>query len=377
MGTNLSGVADFTKGCDAIVTIRDLPKAKSFGTKRGFLTLMKTNSLRVVCLLATIFAALYSASAQTKLNAAGSTFAALIMERWSEEFGKTNPNVQIIYLAVGSGIGVTNFMEGIVDFAASDAAMTDEQIAKVKQGVVLIPFTAGTIVLAYNLPGVDSLKLSREAYSGIFLGKITKWNDPAIAKTNEGVKLPDTAITVCERSDASGTTYVFTKHLSTISPDFKTQVGEGTTVTWPTGSPARGNGGIATLVKQTPGAIGYVEYAYAKDSNLNVAQLQNKSGAFVSATIESGTVALNTTQFPTDMLRAWPSDPDGQNAYPIATFSWLLLYKKYESREVEDALKKFVAYGLSDGQKFANELGYIPLPKDIAGKSAAALGTIE
>ena len=339
---------------------------------------MKISSFRVALSLAAVFAAAFSAKAQfTKLNAAGSTFAALIMQRWSEEFSKANPNIQVIYFAVGSGTGITNFTEGIVDFAASDAAMTDEQIAKVKEGVVLIPFTAGSIVLAYNLPGLESLKLSREAYSGIFLGKITKWNDPAIARTNEGVKLPDTAITVCGRSDGSGTTFVFARHLSTISPDFKSQVGEGTTVTWPTGITARGNGGVAGLVKQTPGAIGYIEYGYAKDSQLSFAQLQNKSGAFVTATPESGAATLNTTQFSGDSLRAWPSDPDGKDAYPIATFSWLLLYKKYDSKEVWEALKKFVTYSLSDGQKFANELGYIPLPKDVAGKSEAALGSIE
>ena len=339
---------------------------------------MKISSFRVALLLVAVFAAAFSAKAQfTKVNAAGSTFAALIMQRWSDEFSKANPNVQIIYLAVGSGIGVSNFMEGIVDFAASDAAMTDEQIAKVKQGVVLIPFTAGSIVLAYNLPGVESLKLSREAYSEIFLGKITKWNDPAIAKTNEGVKLPDTAITVCERSDGSGTTFVLAKHLSTISPDFKAQVGEGTTVTWPTGVTARGNGGIAALVKKTPGAIGYIEYGYAKDGNLSFAELQNKSGVFVAATPESGATTLSTTQFPFNDLRAWPSDPDGKDAYPITSFSWLLLYKKYDSKEVWEALKKFVTYTLSEGQKFATELGYIPLPKDVVGKSVAALGSIE
>jgi phosphate transport system substrate-binding protein len=339
---------------------------------------MKFSSFRVALSLVAVFAATFSAQAQfTKLNAAGSTFAALIMDRWGEEFSKTNPNVEIIYLAIGSGGGIANFTEGIVDFAASDAAMTDEQIAKVKQGVVLIPFTAGSIVLAYNLPGVESLKLSREAYSGIFLGKITKWNDAAIAKTNEGVKLPDTPITVCERSDASGTTFVFTKHLSVINPDFKSQVGEGTTVTWPTGVSGRGNGGVAALVKQKPGAIAYVEYGYAKQNNLSFAQLENKSGAFVAATLASGLVTLNTTQFPADSLRAWPSDPDDKDAYPIATFSWLLLYKKYDSKEVSDTVKKFVTYTLSDGQKFADELGYIPLPKDVAGKSAAALKSVE
>jgi phosphate transport system substrate-binding protein len=363
--------------CYTIVTIRDLLQTKSFGTKRGLLALMKINSFSVALSLVVASVGLYSASAQTKLNAAGSTFAALIVDRWSEEFSKANPNVQIIYLAIGSGGGIANFTEGIVDFAASDAAMNDEQIAKVKQGVVLIPFTAGSVVLAYNLPGIESLKLSREAYSGIFLGKITKWNDPAIATTNQGAKLPDTAITVCERSDSSGTTFVFTKHLSAINPDFKTQIGEGTTVTWPTSVSGRGNGGVAALVKQKPGSIGYVEYGYAKENNLSFAQLQNKSGAFVAATLASGTVTLNTTQFPTDSLRAWPSDPDDKDAYPIATFSWFLLYKKYGSKEVGDALKKFVAYSLSDGQKFADELGYIPLPKDVVGKSEAALKSIE
>jgi phosphate transport system substrate-binding protein len=339
---------------------------------------MKFSSFRVALSLVAVIAATFSAKAQfTKLNAAGSTFAALIMDRWSEEFSKTNPDVEIIYLAIGSGGGIANFTEGIVDFGVSDAAMTDEQIAKVKQGVVLIPFTAGSIVLAYNLPGVESIKLSREAYSGIFLGKIIKWSDPAIAKTNEGVKLPDTPVTVCERSDASGTTFVFTKHLSVINPDFKSQIGEGTTVTWPTGVSGRGNSGVAALVKQKPGAIGYVEYGYAKENNLNFAHLQNKSGAFVAATVASGTVTLNSTQFPTDSLRAWPSDPDDKDAYPIATFSWLLLYKKYDSKKVSDALKKFVTYSLSDGQKFADELGYIPLPKDVIGKSFAALKSVE
>jgi phosphate transport system substrate-binding protein len=343
----------------------------------SLLSLMKINSLRVALTLVAVSAAAYSASAQTKLNGAGATFPAPLYQRWIAEFTKANPNVQINYQAVGSGTGITNFTQGIVNFAGSDAAMTDEQIAKVKQGVVLIPATAGSIVLAYNLPGVESLKLSREAYSGIFVGKITKWNDPTIAKANEGVKLPDTAITVCERSDGSGTTFVFTKHLCAISPDFKTQVGEGTTVTWPTGVAGKGNDGVTALIKQTPGAIGYVEYGYAKNNKLTFAQLQNKSGAFVAATAESGAATLNSTQFPSEILRAWPSDPDAKDAYPISTFTWLLLYKKYDNKENLDVLKKFVTYGLSDGQKFADELGYIPLPKEVAAKSEAALKSVE
>ena len=338
---------------------------------------MKINSFRVALLLVAVSAAAYSASAQTKLNGAGATFPAPLYQRWIAEFTKANPNVQINYQAVGSGTGITNFTQGIVNFAGSDAAMTDEQIAKVKQGVVLIPATAGSIVLAYNLPGVENLKLSRDAYVGIFLGKITKWNDPTIAKANEGAKLPDTAITVCERSDGSGTTFVFTKHLSAISPDFKTQVGEGTTVTWPTGVAGKGNDGVTALIKQTPGAIGYVEYGYAKNNKLTFAQLQNKSGAFVAATAESGAATLNSTQFPPEILRAWPSDPDAKEAYPISTFTWLLLYKKYDNKEILGALKKFVTYGLSDGQKFADELGYVPLPKEVAAKSEAALKSVE
>jgi phosphate transport system substrate-binding protein len=338
---------------------------------------MKTNSFRVALSLVAAFAVVYSTSAQTKLSGAGATFPAPLYQRWIAEFGKANPGIQINYQAVGSGTGITNFTQGIVDFGGSDAAMTDEQIAKVKQGVVLVPATAGSIVLAYNLPGVETLKLSREAYAGIFLGKITKWNDPTIAKANAGVKLPDTAITVCERSDGSGTTFVFTKHLSAINPDFKSQVGENTTVTWPVGVAGKGNDGVTALVKQTPGAIGYVEYGYAKNNKLSFAELENRSGAFVAATPESGAATLNATQFPADNLRAWPSDPDGKDAYPISTFTWLLLYKKYDKKEVLEPLKKFIAYGLTDGQKFAGELGYIPLPKEVVGKCEAALKSVE
>src|ERR1700724_2126605 len=325
---------------------------------------MKTNSFRVALSLVVVSAAPYCASAQTKLNGAGATFPAPLYQRWIAEFTKANPNVQINYQAVGSGTGIPNFTQGIVNFAGSDAAMTDEQIAKVKQGVVLIPATAGNIVLAYNLPGVENLKLSRDAYAGIFLGKITKWNDPTIAKANEGVKLPDTAITVCERSDGSGTTFVFTKHLSTISPDFKTQVGEGTTVTWPTGVAGKGNDGVTALIKQTPGAIGYVEYGYAKNNKLTYAQLQNKSGAFVAATTASGTATLATTQFPPNLLRAWPSDPDGKECYPIATFTWLLIYQKYDNVQLAEAVKKFVNWGLAEGKKFSEEFGYILLLRE-------------
>jgi len=317
------------------------------------------------------------AHAATELQGAGATFPAPLYQRWIAEHTKSTPDIQINYQAVGSGAGIKQFTQNLVAFGASDAAMKDDEIAAVKQGVVLIPATAGSIVLAYNLPGVENLKLSREAYVGIFLGKIKKWSDPAIAKTNEGVKVPVTAITVCERSDGSGTTFVFTKHLSTISPEFKDQVGEGTSVTWPTGVAGKGNDGVTALVKQTPGAIGYIEYGYAVHNKIPFAALQNRSGAFVTATTASGKATLATTRFPPDLLRAWPSDPEGKEAYPIATFTWLLLYKKYDNASVGEAVRKFVNFGLTDGQKFAEELGYIPLPKEVAGKCLEALKTVQ
>ena len=319
----------------------------------------------------------WSASAATQLQGAGATFPAPLYQRWIAEYTKGNPDLQINYQGVGSGAGIKQFTQNLVSFGASDAAMTDKEIAAVKQGVVLIPATAGSIVLAYNLPGVENLKLSREAYVGIFLGKITKWNDAAIAKTNEGVNLPNLAITVCERSDGSGTNFVFTKHLSAISPDFKDKVGEGTSVTWPTGVAGKGNDGVTALIKQNKGAIGYVEYGYAKNNKLSFAALQNKAGEFATATTASGAATLATTQFPPNLLRAWPSDPDGKDCYPIATFTWLLLYQKYDTAQTAEAVKKFVNWGLADGQKFSEELGYIPLPKEVVDKDLEALKTVQ
>jgi phosphate transport system substrate-binding protein len=361
-----------------IVTIERLLKEKNLMTGGGSKPRMK-NSKASVLLVATLAAnfLLWSASAATPLQGAGATFPAPLYQRWIAEYTKGNPDVQINYQGVGSGAGIKQFTQNLVSFGASDAAMTDAEIKAVKQGVVLIPATAGSIVLAYNLPGVENLKLSREAYVGIFLGKITKWNDPAITKANAGAKLPATAITVCERSDGSGTTFVFTKHLSAISPAFKDQVGEGTSVTWPIGVAGKGNDGVTALIKQTPGAIGYIEYGYAQHNKLPFAALQNKSGEFVTATTASGGATLATTQFPADLLRAWPSDPDGKESYPIATFTWLLLYKNYDNTSIGEAVKKFVNFGITDGQKFAEDLGYIPLPKEVVDKNLEALKTVQ
>jgi phosphate transport system substrate-binding protein len=348
-----------------------------FRPVKVLLKTMKTTSSRFAGLIALIAISPLSVQAATQLLGAGATFPAPLYQRWIAEFSKAHPDVQINYQGVGSGAGIKQFTDGLVTFGASDAAMTDEQIAKVKQGAVLIPATAGSIVLAYNLPGVTTLKLSRDAYVGIFLGKITKWSDPAIAKANPGVKLPGLNIQACERSDASGTNFVFTQHLCAISPDFANQVGKGTSVNWPVGVAGQGNDGVTALIKQTPGSIGYVEYGYATNNNIPFAELENKSGNFVKATPESGAATLNSTVFPPNILRAWPADPTLQDAYPIATFTWLLLYKTYSDQTKWAALKEFVKYGLTDGQKLSNSLGYIPMPAEVVQKCMAALDSIK
>jgi phosphate transport system substrate-binding protein len=337
---------------------------------------MKFASLITIAVAAAASAILATPARAQQLSGAGASFPAPLYQRWAVEYNKLHSNVQVNYQSVGSGAGVKQFTQGTVDFAASDAAMSDEEIAKVKQGVVMIPATAGSIVVAYNLPEVKDLKLSRDAYVGIFLGKVKKWNDPAIAKDNSGVTLPDTPINVAYRSDGSGTTFVFTKHLAAISKDFADEVGVDKSVTWPVGAGGKGNEGVTALIKQTPGTVGYVEYGYAVNNGLSMASLQNKSGNFVKPTDESGAATLASVQFP-ENLRVWPEDPSGPNDYPIATFTWLLLYKKYSDSAKLSALKDFVTYGVTDGQKFSSELGYIPLPAAVVDKSKAALASIE
>jgi len=317
-----------------------------------------------------------SSQAAVQLSGAGASFPAPLYQRWAVEYNKLHPDVQVNYQSVGSGAGVKQFTAGTVDFAASDAAMTDAEIAKVPRGVVMVPATAGSIVIAYNLPGVTDLKLSRDAYVGIFLGKITNWNDPAIAKANPDAKLPDLPINVAYRSDGSGTTFVFTKHLSAVSKDFADQVGSDKTVPWPVGAGGKGNEGVTALIKQAPGTVGYVEYGYAANNGLAMAQLENKSGKFIKPTAESGAATLASVVFPPN-LRIWPEDPTGADAYPIATFTWLLLYQQNPDAAKLAALKDFVKWGLTDGQKYAPELGYIALPAPVVQKDMAALDTVK
>jgi phosphate transport system substrate-binding protein len=332
---------------------------------------------KIIISLAAVWAGLFpGAAAAQQLSGAGATFPAPLYQRWAVEYNRQAPAVRVNYQSVGSGAGVSNFLQGVVDFGASDAAMTDAEMAKSPRGAVLVPATAGSIVLAYNLDGVPSLQLTRAALAGIYLGTVTRWNDPAIAAANPDAALPDLPIRVAYRSDGSGTTFVFTQHLAAISPEFDDQVGFDKSVTFPVGVGGKGNEGVTALVKQSRGAIGYVEFGYAEQNGLSVASLENKSGKFVAPTPESGAAALASVEMP-DNLRVWPVDPAAPEAYPITTFSWLLLYQKYDDAAKLRALKDFVTYSLTDGQSFAVELGYIPLPESVVAKAQAALATVE
>jgi phosphate transport system substrate-binding protein len=313
------------------------------------------------------------------LVGAGASFPAPLYQRWFSDLTQQYPKVRINYQSVGSGAGVQQFTAGTVDFGASDTAMKDEEIQKVgdaKGGVLLLPMTAGSIVLAYNLPEVTGeLKLPRQVYTDILLGKIKTWNDPAIAKANPGVQLPNQNITVVHRSDGSGTTAVFTQHLSAISPEWKSKVGNDKTVQWPTGVGAKGNEGVTAQLQQTKGAIGYVEYGYAKNNNLKFASLENKSGKFVAPSDESASKTLESVELP-ENFRAFITDPEGPDSYPVVTYTWLLVHKNYPDPDKAKAVEAMVEYGLTEGQKVAPTLGYVPLPKNVAEKVAAAADQI-
>ncbi|HTQ58261.1 MAG TPA: phosphate ABC transporter substrate-binding protein PstS [Bryobacteraceae bacterium] len=312
-----------------------------------------------------------------KLQGAGASFPAPIYSKWFKSYSESHPGVQIDYQSVGSGSGIKSFIDKTVDFGASDAAMTPEEIGRVDPalGVQLLPMTAGSIVITYNLPDVKELKLSRKAYSDIFLGTVKKWNDPLIAKANPGVKLPDSPINVVVRADSSGTTFVFTQHLSAISPDFAKGPGASKMPNWPVGTRSKGNEGVTASVKTTPGSIGYIEYGYAMSQSMPMAILENKSGEFVAPTTASGQAALASAQLPENLI-AWVSDPAPKDAYPIATYTWLLVNKKYPKDKLA-VLQDLLKYCLGDGQKLAEPLGYIPLPASVVEKDLAAVNTLQ
>jgi phosphate transport system substrate-binding protein len=313
--------------------------------------------------------------ATIQLSGSGASFPAPLYSKWFKAFNKLHPNVQIDYQSIGSGGGKTNVIQKKVDFGASDAAMSPEEMAKVDVGVQLLPMTAGSIVLAYNLEGVDNLKLSRSAYVDIFLGKVKKWNSPEIAKTNPGATLPDSEINVVVRADGSGTSYVFSQHMSAISEEFKKSPGTNTQPNWPVGTKAAKNDGVAAAITKSAGSIGYMEYGFAKLNKIKMASLENKAGKFVEPTISSGQAALAGAKLPEDLI-AWVPDPDGDTSYPIVTYTWIICYKKYEDAKKVAALKEVLTYSLTDGQKESEAMGYIPLPGSVVEKVKAAMANI-
>ena len=315
------------------------------------------------------------------LQGAGATFPAPLYKKWIAEYRNVEPATAIDYKVVGSGEGIKRFLDDSVDFGASDAAMTDDQIALAKHGAVLVPATAGMIVLAYNLPGLNGpLKLNRDTYVALLMGKIPRWNDARIQATNSGLNLPDREIILVARQDSSGTTFALTNHLSAVSPLWRDRgPGTGKVVSWPNNTMmVRGNEGVASRVKLSVGSIGYVEYSFAKQLGMPTAQLENKEGRFVvpSDSVGEATLAANLNRMPAN-LRVFIPDPDGADSYPIVTFSWLLLKEKSGNPAKQEALKRFVKWGLSEGQRFSNDLGFIRLPVDVAERSRVALNRVQ
>jgi len=311
------------------------------------------------------------------INGAGATFPYPIYSKWFDEYQKTHPNVRINYQSIGSGGGIKQLTEQTVFFGASDGPMTDAQLHAAHGAILHFPTVLGGVVPVYNVEGVTApLRFSGSLLAGIYLGKVTKWNDPAIAKLNPGVKLPPNDIAVVHRSDGSGTTYIFCDFLSKVSSDFKQKVGVATSVSWPAGVGAKGNEGVSGLVRQTPGAIGYVELIYALQNKITFGDVQNSAGKFVTASLESVTAAAAGVTMPDD-FRVSITNADGADAYPIASFTWMLLYQHPTDKARSAAMVDFLKWALSDGQKFAPGLGYAPLPQPVIAKEMQALANIQ
>jgi phosphate transport system substrate-binding protein len=320
----------------------------------------------------------------TLLQGAGATFPSILYQQWFERYQNAHPNRVIAYAAVGSGEGVRRFIgagvedEDRVDFGASDAAMSDDDMAKVPGGVILVPATAGSVALAYNLPDLPAdLRLSRQVYAGIFLGEIQHWNDPRIAKTNPGVKLPNLTIVTVVRQDSSGTTFAFTKHLDAVSETWRSRYGAANLIDWP-GSAMRatGNEGVAGRIKQSVGSIGYVGDEFARRAGLRTALLENHAGHFVAPSEKSAASALDEVQLPENM-RAYVPDPAGLESYPIVTLTWILLRRSYDDQQKGTELREMFRWCLTDGQQYAAGLGYVPLPAGIVRRSLSALNRLQ
>ena len=324
-----------------------------------------------------LFALVQPASAQTLINGAGATFPYPIYSKWFDEYAKVDPEVRFNYQSIGSGGGIKQISSRTVDFGASDGPMTDEQLKQAPSELLHIPTVLGAVVATYNLPGNPKLSFTPDMLADIFLGKITKWNDARIAAANSGVQLPDQPILVVHRSDGSGTTYIWVDYLSKVSPEWQQKVGKGTSVNWPVELGGKGNEGVAGQVKNTPGALGYVELAYAVKNKMPVASVKNADGKFVEPTIASTTAAAAgaAKSMPADFRVSLTNAP-GEEAYPIASFTWLLVYKDQPNELKGRALAKFLWWMSHEGQKYADDLLYAPLPQPVVKQVEAKIRQI-
>jgi phosphate transport system substrate-binding protein len=310
---------------------------------------------------------------QTTLSGAGATFPYPMYSKWFSEYHKLHSDIEINYQSIGSGGGIRQVIEGTVEFGASDMPMTDDQLkeaqAKLKTNILNIPTVLGADVPAYNIPGVSGeLKFTPEVLAGIFLGHISKWNDKAIASANPGVNLPDQAIVVVHRSDGSGTTFIWTDYLSKVSPEWKSQVGSGTSVKWPVGLGGKGNEGVAGSIRQLPGSIGYVELIYAVQNHIPYGSVKNAEGTFLKASLEGVTAAAASVKnIPAD-FRVSITNAPGKDAYPISSFTWLLIPAQSKDAAKGKILADFLNWMVSDGQKMTSALSYAPLPENVAQK---------
>jgi phosphate transport system substrate-binding protein len=307
-----------------------------------------------------------AASAQSLMNGAGATFPYPIYSKWFDEYAKVEPGIRFNYQSIGSGGGIRQISERTVDFGATDGPMTDDQLKKAPGALLHIPTVLGAVVATYNLPGNPKLKFTPDVLADIFLGKITKWNDDRIRAVNPGASLPDQPIVVVHRSDGSGTTYIWVDYLCKVSPEWDKLVGRGTSVKWPVGLGGKGNEGVAGQVKNTPGTLGYVELAYAMANKLPAAEVRNQAGKFVEPTIDSTTAAAASAAktMPADFRVSLTNAP-GDKAYPIASFTWLLVYRDQPDAGKGRALAKFLWWASHDGQRYAADLLYAPLPAEV------------
>jgi len=315
---------------------------------------------------------------QTTLNGAGATFPYPMYSKWFSEYHKAHPDIQFNYQSIGSGGGIRQVLAQTVDFGASDGPMTDEQLSQAKTKILHIPTVLGAVVPAYNVPGVTGeLKFTPEALAGIFLGKITSWNDPAIAKANPGVNLPNQIIIVVHRSDGSGTTYIFTDYLSKVSSEWQNGPGKGTSVKWPVGLGGKGNEGVAGMIRQMQGGIGYIELIYAVQNKITYGSVKNAAGSFVKATLESVTAAAASAKNMPPDFRVSITNAPGKDAYPISSFTWLLIPEKSKEASKGKILADFLTWMVDDGQKMTSELAYAPLPESVAAKVKGVIKQVQ